>query len=116
MAAEGHIIPMVLGAEGVPLELGRAQRYATDHQWLALLARDRGCVLCDAPLGPLDAHHTTAWHDGGRTDVAAMCLLCRRCHRRTHVEQLTLRVDTAGKVRVTAPDGTNVARAGPKAA
>lgn len=113
MAAEGHILPLVLGVDGVPLELGRAQRYATDHQWLALLARDRGCVLCDAPLGPLDAHHAPAWRAGGRTDVASMCLLCRRCHRRTHLERLRLCVGADGRVVATAPDGTSVARAAP---
>lgn len=114
MAADGHLLPLVLGVDGVPLELGRAQRYATDHQWLALLARDRGCVLCDAPLGPLDAHHAPGWRHGGRTDVSAMCLLCRRCHRRTHLERLTLAIGTDGRVRVTAPDGTAVSRAGPR--
>ena len=117
MAEQGHIIPLVLGAEGVPLELGRAQRYATDHQWLALLARDRGCVLCDAPLGPLDAHHTPTYDKGGRTGVTSMCLLCRRCHRRVHREQLTLTIDDHGRVTATTPDGTPVpvpgARAGP---
>jgi hypothetical protein len=115
LAAEGHILPLVLGVNGVPLELGRAQRYATDHQWLALLARDRGCALCDAPLGPLDAHHLHPWHEGGCTDIACMCLLCRRCHRRAHLERLTLTVDTDGRVTVTAPDGTPVTRAGPTA-
>ncbi len=58
MAASGHIIPAVLNADSVPVDLGRAQRYANDAQWLALMIRDGGCVLCDAPLGTLDAHHT----------------------------------------------------------
>ena len=84
LAAREHVIPMVLGADSVPLDLGRAQRYATDHQWLALLARDGGCAHCDAPLGPLDAHHTPPWHLGGRTDLATLRLLCRRCHRAAH--------------------------------
>jgi hypothetical protein len=104
MAAAAHVIPMVLGADSVPLHLGRAQRFATDEQWLALLARDRGCVLCDAPLGSLDAHHAPAWHLGGRTDLAALCLLCRRCHRRVHAEGITITID-GGQVRATARDG-----------
>jgi hypothetical protein len=104
MAAAAHVIPMVLGADSVPLDLGRAQRFATDEQWLALLARDRGCVLCDAPLGALDAHHAPAWHLGGRTDLAALCLLCRRCHRRVHAEGITITID-GGRVRATARDG-----------
>jgi hypothetical protein len=107
MAAREHVIPLVLGADSEPLDLGRAQRYATDHQWLALLARDGGCALCDAPLGPLDAHHTPAWHDGGRTDLDAMCLLCRRCHRRVHAERLAVRL-RGGTVDATTADGAPV--------
>jgi hypothetical protein len=86
MAAREHVIPLVLGADSVPLDMGRAQRYASDAQWSALLARDRGCNGCDAPLGPLDAHHDPPWGHGGSTDLAAMMLLCRhRCHRDTHI-------------------------------
>ncbi len=69
MAASGHIIPAVLNADSVPVDLGRAQRYANDAQWLALMLRDGGCVLCDAPLGTLDAHHTPHWCQGGTTDT-----------------------------------------------
>jgi hypothetical protein len=107
LAAREHVIPMVLGADSVPLDLGRAQRYATDAQWLALLARDGGCVLCDAPLGPLDAHHAPAWNEGGRSDLAGMCLLCRRCHRRVHTEHITVRIQCS-TVIATRADGTRL--------
>ncbi len=100
MAASGHVIPAVLNADSVPVDLGRAQRYANDHQWLALMIRDGGCVLCDAPLGTLDAHHTPEWCDGGTTDLCRMCILCTRCHRRVHAHKITLRVIN-GRVHAT---------------
>jgi hypothetical protein len=107
MAAREHVIPMVLGADGVPLDVGRAERYATDAQWLALLARDGGCVLCDAPFGPLDAHHRPHWNRGGRSDLLAMCLLCRNCHHWAHAENIAITID-GDTLTATAADGTTI--------
>ncbi len=107
MAATGHVIPAVLNADSLPLDLGRAQRYATDAQWLALMIRDGGCVLCDAPLGTLDAHHCPDWCQGGTTDLCRMCILCTRCHRKVHAEKIILTV-IDGRVHATTRTGLRI--------
>ena len=80
-------IGVVLDDAGVPLDVGRAHRFATPTQRRALAVRDGGCVFpgCDAPVGWCDAHHVTEWDtDHGRTDLANLALLCRHHHGITH--------------------------------
>ena len=52
------------------LYLGRASRFATTAQRLALFARDRGCTApgCTVPFIRTQAHHMPDWTDGGVTD------------------------------------------------
>jgi len=64
---------MTIDADGRPLNLARRQRLATSEQWIALRARDRGCVApgCDRKAGWCQAHHLAWWdRDGGATDLA----------------------------------------------
>jgi hypothetical protein len=50
LAAQGEIIPVVLGSASEPLDQGRAIRLATEPQRRALAVRDGGCVWRDATL------------------------------------------------------------------
>ncbi len=77
---------LLLDGEGVPLELGRKRRFASQDQKLALAIRDGGCIFpgCDRPPGWCDAHHEQPWLVGGSTDIALMALLCRHHHVVTH--------------------------------
>jgi hypothetical protein len=83
MAADAHIIPIVLGDGGGILNLGRTCRYATPAQRRALAARDGGCSFpgCDAPPAWCDAHHIIHWLHGGLTDLDNLTLLCGFHHR-----------------------------------
>ena len=78
--------PVILDALGVPLDLGRTERFFTRDQRRALARRDGGCVFpgCGALPHRCDAHHVVHWIDGGPTDVAAGVLLCRRHHGVVH--------------------------------
>jgi hypothetical protein len=63
------------------LYLGRAKRCATTAQRLALFARDKGCTRpgCTAPPYQCQVHHAEQdWSEGGRTDIDALTLACRR--------------------------------------
>lgn len=79
-------------AGGEPLWFGRARRYATVWQYLALVVRDRGCVLCGAHHGRCQTHHIIPWEAParGRTDLNNLALLCGPCHRRLHDRRQTL--------------------------
>jgi len=85
LACEAGILPVVVGGDSQPLDLGRKRRLFTDHQRLAMLVRDRGCAAegCDRTTG-LHAHHTTRWIDGGRTNLADAISLCSWHHSRAH--------------------------------
>jgi hypothetical protein len=108
MAADAHLIPMVLNGDGVPLDMGRAQRYADDAQATAVRVRDGGCVLCGQTYaGSLDAHHCHPWNQGGRTDLAELAGTCTTDHRAVHATGISIRVEH-GRAIARRRDGTIV--------
>ncbi|MGW5193154.1 DUF222 domain-containing protein [Kribbella sp. NPDC004138] len=84
LACDANIIPLVLGSNSEPLDVGRLERLVTKAMRRALEARDRGCVVCGAPPIMCDAHHLISWIDGGDTKVSNLALLCRRHHVDLH--------------------------------
>jgi len=86
LACTAKILPVVLGGESLPLDLGRSRRLFSPAQRKALLVRDRTCRAegCDVPGTWCDAHHLDPWHAGGRTDLADGVLLCSHHHHRIH--------------------------------
>jgi 5-methylcytosine-specific restriction protein A len=102
LACDAKIIPLVLGSNSEPLDVGRAERLVTRAMRRALNARDRGCVVCGAPPVQCDAHHLTSWIDGGITAVSNLVLLCRRHHVDLHAGKWTVTIDD-GIVQVSRP-------------
>ena len=101
VACDAGVIPIVLGGESQPLDVGREERLVTPSIRRALIARDAGCVIpgCGAPPGHCDAHHLIHWADGGTTSLDNLALVCpthhRAIHRGTwHVSIINGRVDT----------------------
>jgi hypothetical protein len=74
---------VVVDGEHEVLELGRAQRIATDAIRRALIARDGGCA-CGAPAEECAIHHNDHWTDDGPTDLANLELKCPPCHWDEH--------------------------------
>ncbi|GAA1581334.1 HNH endonuclease [Kribbella karoonensis] len=102
MACDANVIPLVLGSNSEPLDVGRRERLVTRHIRHALIARDHGCVVCAAPPVMCDAHHLTSWLDGGPTSVENLALLCRRHHVDLHNNRWTITI-TNGQVQVARP-------------
>lgn len=98
MACDAEIIPMVLGSDSEPLDVGRSRRLFTRGQRLLLTARDGGCTYpgCTVPPAWCDAHHVVPWHRGGRTGADNGALLCQRHHTVVHERDLTATVTAAG--------------------
>lgn len=98
MACDASIIPVVLGARGEPLDVGRERRLVTRGLRLALIARDRGCSFpgCTMPAQWTDAHHVVHWSRGGHTSLLTTALLCRRHHTHVHRHDLTASVTATG--------------------
>src|SRR6478735_3583790 len=85
LACQGEIIPVVLGGDSMPLDIGRGRRFHPKHQRYAMIARDHGCRAegCDRTHG-LHAHHKTRWTDGGHTNVNDGITLCHWHHMKAH--------------------------------
>lgn len=94
LACDAAIIPMVLGAAGEPLDVGRERRLVTKGLRLALWQRDQGCSFpgCSTPPAWTDAHHVQHWSAGGVTSLLNLALLCRRHHTHVHRHDLTATV------------------------
>jgi hypothetical protein len=86
LACDCHVLPMVLGSDSQPLDVGREERTAPPHIRAALLVRDGHCAFpeCDQPPGTPEAHHIVSWLDGGDTALANMTMICAAHHRIVH--------------------------------
>ncbi|RZT26769.1 HNH endonuclease [Kribbella sp. VKM Ac-2569] len=102
LACDARIIPLVLGTNSEPLDVGRSERLVTRAMRRALNARDQGCVICGAPPIMCDAHHLRSWIDGGETKTSNLALLCRRHHVDLHNGQWSVTI-TDGLVEVARP-------------
>lgn len=73
------------GATSQVLYLGRASRFASRAQRLALFARDRGCTTpgCTVPFARTQAHHMPDWARGANTDIDHLGAACGK-HNRTN--------------------------------
>jgi len=57
LACDAGVIPLVLGANSEPLDVGTEERFVNRAMRRALNARDKGCVVCGAPPAMCEAHH-----------------------------------------------------------
>ncbi len=106
LACDAKIIPVVLGSNSEPLDVGRCERLVTKGMRRALNTRDRGCVVCGAPPVQCDAHHLKSWIDGGVTAVSNLVLLCRLHHVDLHAGKWIVTI-VDGKVHVGLPAWAN---------
>lgn len=86
IACDADILPILLGGDSQPLDIGRSRRTAPADLRAALLARDGRCAFpgCDQPPGTPEAHHVRHWADGGSTALHNMVMLCGHHHRTVH--------------------------------
>ncbi|WP_309504661.1 MULTISPECIES: HNH endonuclease signature motif containing protein [Nocardioides] len=93
------VIPVVLGGDSMPIDVGRESRFHPKYQRVAITVRDQGCRAdgCDRKLG-LHTHHQTRWADGGKTTVAQGISLCSWHHSRIHDTAYEARMHPTGKV------------------
>ncbi|OFE14676.1 hypothetical protein BA895_10060, partial [Humibacillus sp. DSM 29435] len=98
LACDATIIPVVLGSDSQPLDVGREERLVTRAMRTALWLRDKGCSFpgCSTPAQWTDAHHVRHWIDGGTTCLGNLALLCRRHHIYVHDKNLTATITDTG--------------------
>ena len=105
----------LVSGKGAVLWHGRSRRTVTIDQWVALVARDSGCVQCGAHHTRCEAHHLTPWTAPlrGETNVEDMALMCVDCHHRLHELNQTLFQDAEGHWRTRAATAAETPVRGP---
>ncbi|HEU0087781.1 MAG TPA: DUF222 domain-containing protein [Pseudonocardiaceae bacterium] len=104
LACDCKLIPVVLGADSEPLDVGRASRTVPLGLRRALVARDQGCSFpgCHRPVGICAVHHVQHWADGGPTAVHNCCLLCPMHHQQVHLQGWDITIQ-GGRVEFRPP-------------
>jgi hypothetical protein len=105
-ACQGTVTPVVVGAEGTRLFVGRESRLATRAQRRALRVLYGTCALCDVEFDRCEIHHVTPFVGGGSTDIHDLLPVCDRDHHRVHEGGWTLTMAADRTLTLTAPDGT----------
>ena len=108
MACFANIIPALLGANGVLLDLGRSQRLASAQQRTAMRAMYATCGApgCAVAFEHCTMHHITYWRRNGHTNMGNMLPLCSKHHHLAHEGGWKLELDTERCLTITKPDGS----------
>ena len=96
LGCDADVYGLIFDGRGVPMYHGRRTRRVSPQQWRALVARDRGCVICGAAPSLCQAHHVKYWILGGRTDIDNLALVCHLHHRWIHDNRIILRWGSDG--------------------
>ena len=94
LACHAGLVPVVLGGDSQPLDLGRKRRLHDRTQRRALSVQHDTCAVagCERPFAWCEIHHhRLAWSRGGRTDLDNGLPLCGHHHRRAHDGRFDLR-------------------------
>jgi len=117
LACDADIYPVVLGADGVVLDMGRSRRLATPDQRRALRSMYRSCGVgdCEVPFDRCEIHHLDDWaKHHGHTDLDRLIPACSRHHHLAHEGGWQLELDPATReLTVRLADGTLHSRSRP---
>ena len=108
LCCDAEIIPVVMGSDGVPLDMGRSIRTANRAQRRALRTMYRTCAHpdCAVAFSACTAHHVRWWwKHHGRTDIENLIPLCGRHHHLVHEGGWTLTMTPDRVTTWTRPDG-----------
>ena len=116
LACDSVLQRVVLDPRGVPINVGRKYRTATDGQWAALRSRYRTCAwkACDRPLAWCQAHHILEWEHHGATDLCNLIPLCNQHHHAVHEGGWKVKLcQTTRRLDIYDPDWTHWGTAEP---
>jgi hypothetical protein len=99
LACNAGLVPVVLGGDSMPLDLGRERRLHSRAQRRALSLVHDTCAVsgCQRPFAWCEIHHQRlSWAAGGSTDLDNGLPLCGH-HHRAHDTRFDLRRRTDGE-------------------
>jgi hypothetical protein len=108
LACDANIIPIVLGGDGVPLDVGRTRRLATRDQRRALAAMYTTCAMpgCTVRFERCRIHHLDPWLPTGPTNLANLVPVCDRHHHLIHEGGWHLTMTPDRVITLRDPGGT----------
>jgi hypothetical protein len=111
LLCDSTISRVLMGPDGLPLDVGRSRRTIPPGLKRAIIARDGGCRYpgCDRPPGWCQIHHVISWTDGGPTVIWNLVMLCDHHHHVVHLPGWIVKFD-GSELRVITPDGVEVGR------
>jgi Domain of unknown function (DUF222) len=116
-ACDANLIPVILNGDGLPLDVGRAQRLATPAQRTALRSMHRTCAVagCETRFDRCEVHHILEWTEQqGPTDLKYLIPACPYHHHRFHEGRWRIELDSETReLTVWYPDGTLHSRSKP---
>jgi hypothetical protein len=88
------ILQPVWHTQGVPVNVGRAQRIVPARTRRLVEDRDRGCRFPGCPAtAHVECHHLIHWADGGPTDTDNLACLCPYHHDAHHNREFNVKGD-----------------------
>ena len=109
LCCDAGIVPVVDGANGEPLSVGRRTRSIPPAVRRALSNRDCGCRFPGCPATHrLHGHHVRHWSNGGETSLDNLILLCPTHHRLVHEGGFDVRWLDDGAFQFTNPHGLTI--------
>ncbi len=108
LMCDAQLRRVVLDGRGVPIDVGRRYRTATDAQWAAIKAMHSTCAWdgCDRPISWCQLHHIHEWEHGGATDLANLVPFCSRHHHQVHEGQWSIKLLGDRTLKTYRPDGS----------
>jgi hypothetical protein len=94
VACDADVVPILIGADGEPLDVGNTVYLFPPKIRQAIISRDRRCTFpgCGAPPAWCQIHHLQGFRVGGPTSARNGALLCGRHHRHVHAKGLVGRL------------------------
>ena len=113
LACDAGILPVVMGGDSVPLDVGRERRLFTSTLRQLVIRRDEGCAFpgCDRGPAECEVHHILSWLLGGATSLSNGVLLCTFHHHVVEPDPKDpnagwlIRLDARGNPEIGAPPG-----------
>ena len=109
LACDAEVIPVLLGSNGEPLDVGQASRGFTASIRRAARVRDGGgCAFPRCRRPACRAHHIEHWADGGPSSLDNCAWLCAFHHWLVHEGGWSMRRNLDGSYTFTSQDGREV--------
>ena len=116
LACDAVLQRIELDTNGIPVNVGRKYRTASDAQWQSVAAIYTSCAWhgCDRPLSWCQLHHIHEWEHGGPTDLCNLVPLCSTHHHAVHEGRWTIKLhDDDRRLDIFSPDKRYVATTAP---